>query len=344
MQPHSVGPRAFLSHLGLLIAVGVIGAMLAAPIAAQSLPTPGATVTIHVQDELGGPIAVQAMVHLTGVDTLTNLVQPTREGVATFSGVQGSEFSIEVNAPGFDTVHEDIVISGRTGSNDNFIELRRRNEAASGKSERTPAPLLTGKTRSEIDAAIEALRADKPEDAAPHIAFALEHAPGDPNVQYYAGVYSQKIKNLPDARAHFETAINIFPEHFGAQLDLGSLLLQLQNDARGAIPHFEKALSLQPQSWLAHWLVAEAYLRLHDPASAKSHAAKAIDIGKDKSAGAAVTLARAQLMAGDRDAGRKTLEKFVRRYPQDSNAPRAQALLNSPAFSSGSAATGHPNS
>jgi TolA-binding protein len=49
-------------------------------------------------------------------------------------------------------------------------------------------------------------------------------------------------------------------------------------------------------------------------------------------------------MAGDRDAGRKTLEKFVRRYPQDANVSRAQALLGGPAFSSGSTNAGHPNS
>lgn len=314
------------------------------PASAQmTLPNPGAVVTIHVQDDSGGPVDVQAMVHITGVDTLTNLVEPTREGIATFRGVQGSEFTVEVTAPGFDTVHEDIVISGRMGTNDQFIELHRHSDSADPKLSRPPVPLLTGKTREEVDAAVEALRADNAAKAAPHIEYALKHAPADPNVQYYAGIYSQKIKDLPAAKQHFETAIAIYPNHYGAQLDLGSLLLQLQNDPAGAIPHFEKALSLQPESWLAYWLEAEANLRMHDPVNAKTHASRAIELGKEKCAGAAVTLARAQAMSGDRDAARKTLEEFVRKYPQDPNVGRAQALLNSPAFSPASANAGHPN-
>ncbi|HET9402325.1 MAG TPA: tetratricopeptide repeat protein, partial [Candidatus Acidoferrales bacterium] len=236
------------------------------------------------------------------------------------------------------------VISGRMGTNDQFIELHRHSDAADAKRSRPPVPLLTGKTREEIDAAVEALRADDAAKAAPHIDFALKHAPADPNVQYYAGVYSQRIKDLPAAKQHFETAIAIYPDHYGAQLDLGSLLLQLQNDPAGAIPHFEKALSLQPDSWLAHWFEAEANLRMHDPANAKTHASRAIELGKEKSAGAAVTLARAQAMSGDREGARKTLEEFVRKYPQDPNVGRAQALLNSPAFSPSAANTSHPNS
>ena len=321
----------------------VFVSLTAIPVSAQmTLPNPGAVITVHVQDDAGGPVDIQAMVHITGVDTLTNLVEPTREGIATFHGVQGSEFNVEVTAPGFDTVHEDIVISGRTGTNDQFIELHRRSDSADAKRSRAAVPLLTGKTREEVDAAVEALRADNAAKAAPHIEYALKHAPADPNVQYYAGIYSQKIKDLPAAKQHFETAISIYPDHYGAQLDLGSLLLQLQNDPAGAIPHFEKAISLQPESWLAHWLEAEANLRMHDPVNARAHANRAIELGKEKSAGAAVTLARAQAMSGDRDGARKTLEDFVRRYPQDPNVARAQSLLNSPAFST-AANTGRPN-
>lgn len=317
---------------------------IAIPVSAQmAAPNAGAVVTIHVQDGNGGPVDVQAMVHMTGVDTLTNLVQPTREGIATFTGVIGSEFTIEVSAPGYDTVHEDITISGRMGTNDNFVELRRHRDGLDSKNNRPAIPLLTGKTRDEVEAAVQALRADDPQKAAPHVEFALKHAPADPNVQYYAGVYAQKMKNLPEAKQHFETAIAIYPDHFGAQLDLGSLLLQSQNDPTGAIPHLERAITIQPDSAIAHWLIAEAYLRVHDPANAKSHAARAVDLGKEKSAGAAVTLARAQAMSGDRATGRKTLEEFVRKYPQDPNVAQAQALLNTPGFAPAAADSGHTN-
>ena len=348
MRPHAISAGKFSLHncarvLVLVLAV-LLSSLLSMSVFAQmNIPNPGAVITVHVQDDNGGPVDVQAMVHITGVDTLSNLVEPTREGIATFHGVQGSEFTVEVTAPGFDTVHEDIVISSRMGTNDQFIELHRHAEGGDGKRSRPPIPLLTGKTREEVNAAVEALRGDNVEKAATHIEYALKHAPADPNVQYYAGIYSQKIKDLPAAKQHFETAIAIYPDHYGAQLDLGSLLLQLQNDAAGAIPHFEKALSLQPDSWLAHWLEAEANLRMHDPASAKTHASRAIELGKEKSAGAAVTLARAQAMGGDRDGARKTLEDFIHKYPQDSNVGRAQALLNNPSFAPTAANGGHSN-
>lgn len=75
-------------------------------------------------------------------------------------------------------------------------------------------------------------------------------------MQFVAALYALTMKDTAGARAHLDAAIGIFPAYAAAQIELANLLL-VQNDAAAAIPHLEKALSVQPTSWRAHWLIAD---------------------------------------------------------------------------------------
>ena len=104
--------------------------------------------------------------------------------------------------------------------------------------------------------------------------------------------------------------MKLFPTHFSAQLSLGTLLFN-QGDAAGAIPHLESALSVGPNSWRGHWILAEAHLRADRNADqAKFHAQRAIEVGKEKAVRAEITLAMAEAIGGDIDGGQKRLQAF----------------------------------
>jgi Tfp pilus assembly protein PilF len=304
-------------------------------------------VVVHVMDVNGGPLTTQALVKLSsngsgGVQAAISY----RDGIATIGRVASGDYTIEVSASGYDTVRENVSVS--RSIKEFFISLRPSGE---GSSQAYPVvPLLTGKSKKEMDAAIAALESNQVAAASAHIANALKSAPAHPDVQYVAALCAVASEDQAGAKQHYEAAINLYPKHFGALVGLGALLLQ-QRDSGGAIVNLEKALTINPNAWRAHWLLAEAYLlpasepakagtgsktadsaNLPNPAKAKAHATRAMELGGEKAADAQVTVARAEMMAGDGDAARARLEKFLQGHPQSSTAPRAEALLRRLAF------------
>ena len=160
--------------------------------------------------------------------------------------------------------------------------------------------------------------------AAPHVKNALKRAPDNPDVHFVAGYYAEHTKNHARAREEYERAITLYPKHFSAQLSLGTLLVN-QSDFAHAIPYLEKALVVGPNSWRAHWLLAESYLSANrDFGRARFQANRALELGKDKALEAEITIAFADAMGGDIDSGRVRLEKFVHDHPNDPRTVRAK--------------------
>lgn len=271
---------------------------------------------------------MQAFVTLSSTDGPEGLTAETRDGgIASFRGVPPGEYSLEVTAPGYDSTRDSVMVMGRVGAANVYISMRPHVESTNSKSA-AATPILTGKSRKELDSAIAALRSGNVGEAARHLDYPLKHAPADPNVHYVAAVCDLASHDFTAARTQLEKTIELFPDHGAAHLELGNLLLQHDNDAESAISHLERAVALEPNSWLAHWLLAKAYLiarRRVD--SARFHAARAIALGKEKAAAAAITLAYAQALAGDRTSARGTLEEFARTSPRDPATPQAMALL-----------------
>ncbi len=326
---------------GMLLAI--LGSMASATARAQGrggIPVVGqntgsaigdfSAVIVHVQELDGGPLAVPALVILTSLDNPGGYQTTTGAGgIAQFNGVPGGNYTIKVSAAGYKNASEDVTVMGNNGIVNSFMGLKADNNSPDNEArlERPGIPLLVGKSRKELDLALAAMRANNNPGAAPHLAYVLKHAPGNPDVQFVAALYAMALQDAAGARSHLEMAIGIFPGYAVAQIELANLLLS-ENDAAGAIPHLEEALSVQPGSWRAHWLIAEAYLMAnHDTERAKLHAAKSLELGKEKAVGVQITLARAQAIAGDRDAARKTLEEFLAKYPSSPASPRAKHML-----------------
>ncbi len=100
-------------------------------------------------------------------------------------------------------------------------------------------------------------------------------------------------------------------------------------DAAAALPHAEAALAADPNSWRAHWLLAEVHLRSDgDAKQAKLLAQQALDLGKNNAIRAEVTLAMAEAMSGDRKSARTLLEEFLKEHPDNVDADRAKKFLS----------------
>jgi Flp pilus assembly protein TadD len=299
---------------------------------AQGSPrnTLGPTVQIHVDDVNGRPFYGQAEVSLAANGGNGEFKSETHgAGTATFRNVTPADYSLEVTAEGYETARDRVLVNGGNSYINLHVTLRESNDPTGAK-HAPQAPVLAGRSKKELDQAVAALRKGKIEDAMHHLEYPLEHANGDPTVQYVAGVCAEGTKDYTAARQHFETAVSVFPEYFNAQLDLGTLLLEQLSDAPDAIPHLNEALTLDPNSWRGHWLIAQAFLATGGAAAnAEAHAKRALELGKEKSVGAAVTLAYAMAKGGNTAEARTILEKFIHDHPQDPMVTQARQLLRS---------------
>ncbi len=285
---------------------------------------------VHVDDVNGRPFEGQANITLNANGGNAEFKTETRGGgTATIRNVTTGDYSLEVTSAGFETVRDRVFVNG--GNTYITVQVTMRLEADSTGAARAPqAPVLAGKSKKELDQAVAAVRKGKFDDAAHHLEYPLAHAPGDPTVQYVAGVCAENAKDYATARQHFEAAVSVFPDYFNAQLDLGSLLLEQLNDAGDSIPHLSEALTLDANSWRGHWLIAQAYLATgSETSSAASHARRALELGKEKSVGAAVTLAFATAREGNPAEARTILEKFIHDHSQDPMVSQARQLLRS---------------
>jgi Tfp pilus assembly protein PilF len=252
----------------------------------------------------------------------------TKNGQATIEHVANGEYTVEVSAPGYETHQEKLTVVGGFATANAFINLHTFDGSEDTIVWEQPgAPPVVGPARKDLDDAIAALSEGKTSQAGTHVKSALKRAPDNADVHFVAGFYDEQNKDSAGAREQYEQAIKIYPNHFAAQMSLGCLLINEKQPAE-AIPHLEKALAVGPNSWRGHWMLAEAYLQGNrDTEKAKYHSTLALQFGKEKALDAEITLAMAEAMGGDIDAGKARLNKFIADHPKDDRTQRAKDSL-----------------
>lgn len=295
--------------------------------------------SIRLVDSTGKTIDVKAQLRLTATKipvttssgtVPTNFEGSARHGSGRIEGVPPGDYVLEVSAPGYINSRQNLTVLPPDDKTEATIQMLPDNGSADSevKLQQPNVPTLSPAMLKELDAVVPAMDANKMPDANRHVKNLLRSAPDNPDVHFIAGYYAERSQNDADARAEYEQAIKIFPAHFSAQLCLGRLLWE-QGDADAALPHAEAALAADPNSWRAHWLLAEVHLRSDgDAKQAKVLAQQALDLGKNNAIRAQVTLAMAEAMSGDRKSARTLLEEFLKEHPDNIDADRAKKFLS----------------
>jgi len=300
-----------------------------------------ATVNIHVSDFSGRLLPVKADVKLFPANSLTNRVNSeniagseylatVKDGLAHIESVLGGDYNLDVTANGYQPHHEKLTVIGGYQKTEAFVKMHPFDGSDDNVEFGQPgAPAVSPAAQRDVELAVSALQNGKRAEAEPRIRAALKRSPGSPDAHYLAGYIAESGGNDAAARAEYEVAVKIFPTHLAAQIALGNLYVRA-GDGASAIPHLEKALSAGPNSWRAHWLLAEAYLETKpsDPDRARENADRAIALGKERATSAIVTLALADAVQGDLTASREKLEAFLKGNPKDPSVPRARQVLD----------------
>ncbi|HET9401354.1 MAG TPA: tetratricopeptide repeat protein [Candidatus Acidoferrales bacterium] len=291
-------------------------------------------VDVHVMDSSGTPLNIAATIKLFPYLQVTiqgrNIYDATaKNGLAHIEAIDGGDYVLEVSAPGFQMHREKLTVLPGYAKTQAYVKMHPFDGSEDDITLEQPgAPVINPSIRRDVELAIAAMQAGKPDQAVSHVKTALKRAPDNPDVHFIAGYVAEGRKDNATARAEYEAAIKLFPNHLSAQLSLGDYLVR-NNDSTGAIPHLEKALVVGPNSWRAHWLLAEADLQIKPPDfdASKLHANRAIELGKERANAALITLALGVAMAGDLHGGKTQLEEFLKDYPKDKSADRAKQAI-----------------
>jgi Tfp pilus assembly protein PilF len=89
------------------------------------------------------------------------------------------------------------------------------------------------------------------------------------------------VDRVPDALKELQTALELNPDHYRANLLMGRICA-LQGDPSAGLPHLEKAVKLTPTSREAHLFLADAYEKLGRETDAQRERAAAERAGASK--------------------------------------------------------------
>jgi tetratricopeptide (TPR) repeat protein len=306
-----IGP-AFLALWALCVFFG--------PAANAQQPALPCTVTVSVRAMDGSPSDVQATVSLYsfGIGSPVGIVTP-RAGQAIFRGLQPAHYSVEVTAPGYQTVTQPVDLQLAGLSEQVSITLTPESHAHASSSASTP--VLAPAAVKELGKVLEDLRNANNVDAKKRLEKVSRTAPSYPDVNYLWGAYYAQIQDQAHAKEYWQKTLQEDPRHVFALAALSQVATN-DGDLPTAIGYLERAVDAQPSSWSYQQRLAGAYMQHQEPDKAEKCAIRATELGKEHAADSQLILAQISIKRNDRERAVKALEAFLAAAPTSARAPQ----------------------
>lgn len=291
---------------------------------ARALPSEGG-INIYVRGADGGPIEVIAMVTLVAVTGPVLKQGTTVGGYIQFTGVAANEYTIQVVALGYESIAKEF--RGYTGGASTFIiDMRPESNRKTGAG--SSQMLLAPKAQKELSKALEALRVNKPEQARSHLEAVYRKAPNHPTVNYLYGVYFLQMKDQERARCYWAKALQFDPINVSALLSLSEALVREQKLTE-AETYVKRAVEAAPNSWRAHAILADVFLKKGFTKDSIKEADRALELGHGQAAIVQPLLARALAEEGDKERASRVLEEYIQGHPSDAAARKQLESIRS---------------
>jgi tetratricopeptide (TPR) repeat protein len=294
-----------------------------------------ANAEIHVNGPDGTPVKAPVIVTLLRVGGQMYGQNTAKEGFVKFERVPYSEFTVQVVAPGYETASQVFEVDKPGGVS---VTLSLKPLEAEDAAASRGFYALPPKVQRDVGKALEALRANKPDNAIKHLESAQHDAPKSAEVEYLFSVYSTETKDPVRARSYWMKTLELDPRHLSALLAVGQDDLQ-SNKSADALPYLKRAIQVEPNSWRAQLLYSEALVMEKMNDEATQHALRAIDLGHDSASAAQLVLVRVLVQKGQVDQAVSKLEEYVKAHPSDKESASYLEKLKNPA-ASGSVAAG----
>lgn len=283
---------------------------------------------IYVRGADGGPIEETAMVTLVAPTGQVSGQGTTLGGNIKFSGIAATQYTIQVVAAGYENAVKEL-----DGYVAGYSRITIQMKAASNGEGVTGSSrlLLAPKAQKELGKAVEALRANKLEEARVHLEAAYHRAPNHPAVNYLYGVYFFEMKDQEKAKSYWTKTLEFDPRHVSALLALSEALIREQK-LPDAESYVKRAVEADPNSWRGHAILADVLSKENLAEDAAKEADRAIELGHGQATAVEPLLVRALLAVGNKERAEKVLREYVREHPGDAAARKQLASLESPAL------------
>ncbi|MGC1617157.1 MAG: carboxypeptidase regulatory-like domain-containing protein [Candidatus Acidiferrum sp.] len=201
--------------------------------------------TLQIQDTTGAPFFEGAAVTLLTSQIETKLSTTSdQSGLARFTALPAGQYVVEIAAPGYRTVQEQVRISGTREDQNIVVSLV---PTVTGAKVKVGSVSASPKAVKESEKAIHALQLNRLNEAQQHLSRALALDPTFADGNYLMGLLLLRQKETSKAAAYLQKALTLSPDHTAFLLALGEAQY-LDHDYSRATTSLEKFLQEQPNS------------------------------------------------------------------------------------------------
>jgi Flp pilus assembly protein TadD len=281
---------------------------------------------ITVRDPSGEPMSGPGMVKIykSGNPVDQGAV---RKGRAFFILSSLGEYTVAVDAPGYQATQKDVSVSVAIRME---VDITIRPLASAGETVGVPGrPVLAPKAKEAFDKGLQALSADNLKEAEKYVNEAMRLAPGHPDVLYLQGVLDLKKHNFPDAQVVLEKATQVDSTNPRAFAALG-MAYSDQGKYEEAIPALEKSVELDSGNagWDTNWLLAQAYYQRGKYPEALKASQQAQAKSNGKAPEIELLVAQSLTATGQYEAAAQALRDFLRQHGDRPEAAKARRWLD----------------
>ena len=233
------------------------------------------------------------------------------------------KYEIEVSAVGYLSEQKELQIAG-TYSNVPIEVTLHRDPAATNLNIADAA--MPSKARKEAKHGVSDLKSGNLKDAKKRLDSAYKLAPSNPDLNYLLGYLFYQQNDFGQAQSYLRIASNLNSRHLQALTLLGRVeLIQGENSVAAAT--LERAVEADSDSWLAHNLLADAYLKEKKYEEARQQAELAIAKGRIAANSANLALGEALVNLGKMEEGVRALRAFVQDSPKNPAVSQVRDLI-----------------
>src|SRR5580704_143724 len=172
------------------------------------------------------------------------LTKSDQSGRAHFTALPVGEYLLEIAAPGYRTIREQVIISDGHEAQNIVVPMV---PTSVGTRAIKGAVFVPQKAVEETEKALHALQVNKLDEAQRHLGRALAIDPNFADGNYLMGVLLLRQKESGKASGYLQKSVDLSPNHAPALLALGEAEY-LQQDYSRAIESLEGFIHDQPQS------------------------------------------------------------------------------------------------
>jgi tetratricopeptide (TPR) repeat protein len=265
----------------------------------------------------------QSVVRLNNQTTHTISWQTTNDqSEVSFGDMPFGHYDIEVSAVGFLTAHKDLqVVSALNTVN---LEVVLQPDPSAFRLDFNAG--MPAKARKETKHGVSALKSGNLNQAQKWLGAAYQLAPANSDLNFLMGYLSYQKKDFDHAQSYLGTATSLNPRDVQSLTLLGRLGIQREDYAAASVS-LEQAIAADSDYWMAHDLLAGAYLKQKKYEQARQEALLAIEKGRGGASSARLVLGQALVNLGQKKEGIETLKSYLKDSPKSSTAPQVTSLV-----------------